>query len=471
MLRSLLLSLLMLASPARAALPDTVAQALEQAGIADSHLGVVVLEADGTPLLQHGMDAALNPASVMKLLTTLAALDRLGPGHTFKTSVWLDGALQDGVLQGNLVLQGGGDPGMTPERLWLLLRELRQRGLREIRGDILIDNRFYALDEPATAFDQTPLRPYNAAPAALLVNYNVHTLRLRSREPGVELQLDPAPAAGMRIDNRLSLSNTACNAWSDQIATRIEAGALVVEGRYPAACGERTLPLNLDTPVATASAWISTLWQELGGRLAGAVRNGEGSATATLLFAQDSLPLQNLVRDTNKFSNNVMAKMLFLNMGAARFGAPATWPKGERAMRLWAAERGLMLPKSVIENGSGLSRIERLTAGSLAELLRWAMQQPAYYEFAASLPAVGIDGTQKNRFAGSALSGRAWLKSGSLNVARNFAGYVMGPDGQRRVVVWLLNHPRAGLSSAAQDALLIWAMVAPNRGTESPKAQ
>ena len=448
---------------AHADLPATVNQALKQAGIPDTHVGVVVQELDGTSLLRHGEDRAFNPASVMKLVTTLAALDTLGPAHTFKTLVWVDGRLQGGVLNGDLVLQGGGDPGMTPERFWLLLRELRQRGLREIRGDVILDNSLYAIEaQDPGAFDQAPLRPYNAQPAALLVNFNAQTLRLCARQDQVSARLDPPSGeGGPRLDNRLRPLDEPCANWADDISTRLEAGTLVVEGRLSSQCGERSLSLNLQSPAANAGAWFGTLWQELGGLHAGKVREGVPGPDAGLLMTFDSIPLSLLVRDVNKYSNNVMAKMLFLNLGVARFGAPASWDKGERAVRAWLEDKGLNLPKLVLENGSGLSRIDRVSAASLATLLTWAERQPAYYEFAASLPAVGIEGTQKNRFKGDGASdgnliGKAWLKSGSLNGVRNLAGYALGPDGRRRVVVFLINHPKASGAGKAQEALLQW---------------
>jgi len=448
---------------AQAQLPESVATALKQAGIPDTHVGVVVQELDGTPLLRHGEERALNPASVMKLVTTLAALDSLGPAHTFKTLVWVDGELRDGVLSGNLVLQGGGDPGLTQERFWLLLRELRQRGIREIRGDVLLDNGYYAIDarDPG-AFDQAPLRPYNAQPAALLVNFNTQSLRLCAREPQVAARLDPG-AEGLRLDNRLQSADEVCANWSDGVATRLEGVTLVLEGRLSAQCGERSLALNLLPPAENAAAWFSALWREIGGLHTGRVREGAPGPGAGLFLAFDSPPLNLLVRDVNKHSNNVMAKMLFLNLGAARYGAPATWEKGERALRAWQAERGLRLPKLVLENGAGLSRIERVSAAALSELLSWAGRQPVYFEFAASMPAVGVEGTQENRFNGNGLngtdsSGRAWLKSGTLNNARNLAGYVLGPDGSRRVLIFLINHPNAGRANGAQDALLEWAV-------------
>lgn len=447
---------------AQADLPKPVAQALARAGIPDTHVGVVVAELDGTPLLRHGDDRALNPASVMKLVTTLAALDTWGPAHAFKTLVWLDGGLKDGVLQGNLVLQGGGDPGMTPERFWSLLRELRLRGLKEIRGDVLLDNGLYAIQaEDPGAFDQAPLRPYNAQPAPLLVNHNARHLRLCPRAAGVEARLDP-DAALPRLDNRLRSSQAACDAGAADLDLRLEGDALVLEGQLPDACGPRTLALNLAPPRDTAAAWFATLWRESGGSLAGQIRTGAPGPDARPWLAFDSPPLAQLVRDVNKHSNNVMAKMLFLNLGAARLGAPATWEKGERALRDWLGERGLVLPGLVLRNGSGLSRLERATAAGLADLLAWAARQPLYYEFAASLPAAGLEGTQKRRFNGQGptwldATGQAWLKSGSLNGVRNLAGYVQGPGGTRRVLVFLVNHSLAPRAEAAQEALLDWA--------------
>lgn len=444
-----------------------MALALKQAGVPDSHVGILVQDLDSpTPLLAHGERRSLNPASVMKLVTTLAALDSLGPAHRFQTRVLMTGSLADGVLQGDLVLQGGGDPGLSLERFWLLLREVRARGVREIRGKVVLDGAFYALEQPIdpAAFDQAPLRPYNAPPAPLLVNFNTVLLRLRAEGSAVALGLDPARGGGLpELVSQVQATDGACNGWSEPLATRRENGALLVAGPYPLACGDQAMALNLLTPEANAAAWFATLWQELGGSVAGGIAPGEADAAARALLEFDSPPLSQLVRDINKHSNNVMAKMLLLDLGAARYGAPATWDKGIRALRAWLAERGMAMPELVLQNGSGLSRLERLSAASLGQLLALAARRPAYYEFAASLPAVGLEGTQKRRLNGSPAAGQAWLKSGSLNGVRNLAGYVLGPDGRRRIVVFLINHARAPAAGKAQEALVEWAINTPSR--------
>lgn len=457
----LLLALSLLAPrPAQAdGLPDDIASALHRAGVPDSHIGLVIQDIDSaTPALAHGEQRSLNPASIIKLLTTLAVLDTLGPAHTFKTGVLIDGQLTEGVLHGDLILRGGGDPALTPERFWLLLRELRQRGIAEIRGDVLIDDQLYAIERGTpSAFDDAPLEPYNAEPAALLVAYNTVALRLSPSDDGLAARTSPP---SLPIDNHLTLSTErSCNGWQDSLVAERDGDRLRLTGVYPQACGDKSLWLNLMCPPATAAAYFNDLWRELGGRHDGQVQLGETPPTAVPLFEFASPPLAEIVRDTNKFSNNVMAKMLFLNLGVARFGGAATWDKADHAVRDWLTAKGLDFPELVLENGSGLSRIERLSAASVARLLIWAAGQPLYYEFAASLPALGQEGTQRRRLAGTPDAGRAWLKSGSLNGARNLAGYVLDHAGHRKAVVLLINYPAARQASDVLTVVIRHALV------------
>ena len=217
----------------------------------------------------------------------------------------------------------------------------------------------------------------------------------------------------------------------------------------------------IDSP-ATAAVMFRALWGELGGEFEGQVREADAPEDAREWLRYASPPLSEIVRDINKHSNNVMAKMLFLNLGVARFGGVATWEKSERAIRAWLANKDLHIPELVLQNGSGLSRIERISAASMASLLLWAARQPLYYEFAASLPALGLEGTQRRRMNGRPQAGRGWLKTGSLNGSRALAGYVMDERGQRKVLVFFVNHRNASQVSVAQNALLEWAMSSPD---------
>jgi len=170
----------------------------------------------------------------------------------------------------------------------------------------------------------------------------------------------------------------------------------------------------------------------------------------------ESPALAQVVRDMNKFSNNVMARQLFLTLGAEGAGEPATPEKADRVIREWLAGKGLSVPELILENGSGLSRSERISARNLGLLLLSSFRSPVMPELIASLPLAAVDGTMKKRLSDADVAGQAHIKTGSLTGVRSIAGYVLDAQGRRLVVVSMVNHPNAGNAQAAQDALLAW---------------
>ncbi len=452
---------------ARAAdLPAVFTDALKQAGIPLDHVAVVVQPLDeAVPVLSHNAEAALNPASVMKLATSFAALNQLGPDYVWTTDVWADGPIADGVLEGDLVIKGHGDPTLTLERMWLLQRELRARGVRHIRGNLVLDlSHFEMPPSDPGAFDGEPLALYNAAPGALVANFNATTLRLKPGEHTVLIVPDIA-LPGVALTSRLVIEDgTECNGWKEAITPALPDPArleLVVSGRYARGCGERALSLNLFEPAATFGFIFRGLWAESGGTLSGATVPGMAPDAAPLLkFISE--PLTHALTRLNKYSNNLMARNLFLTLGAEAYGAPATPEKAARAVRELLVQRGVPTRKLVLENGAGLSRIERISADALNRMLRAAYNSPLFAEFESALPIVAIDGTLKRRFNGSALTGSAHLKTGTLRDVSALAGYVYTADGRRVSFVMLVNHSNARLSEAAQRALLEWVHTTPH---------
>lgn len=446
---------------ARAAgFPDAFTAALKQAGIPLDHVAVVVQPLDAAvPVLSHNADAALNPASVMKLVTSFAALNQLGPGYAWTTDVWADGTIADGVLSGDLVIKGHGDPTLTLERMWLLQRALRARGVRHIRGNLVLDTSHFDLSpiDPG-AFDGEPLALYNAAPGALVANFNATTLRLKPDADRVLIVPDIA-LPGVTLTSRLALEDrTGCDGWKDALTPvfsdpeRLE---LVVTGRYARGCGEQALTLNLFEPASTFDFIFRGLWAESGGTLTGATVSGVAPQSAPLLKFSSEPLTEALVR-LNKYSNNLMTRNLFLTLGAEAYGAPATPEKGARAVRDVLIQRGVPTRKLVLENGAGLSRIERISADALTRLLHAAWRSPLFAEFESALPIVAVDGTLRRRFNGSTLSGNAHLKTGTLRDVGALAGYVYTVEGRRVSFVMLVNHASARRSEAAQRALLEW---------------
>ncbi|TXT26739.1 MAG: D-alanyl-D-alanine carboxypeptidase / D-alanyl-D-alanine-endopeptidase [Gallionellaceae bacterium] len=452
----------LLAGAQAAPLPPRVLAELKKAHIPASAVGVVVREIKaGAPLIAVNAKLPMNPASTMKLLTTYAGLELLGPAYTWKTEAWLDGKLEQGVLQGDLVLKGYGDPKFTIEQFWLWLRELRARGLREIRGDLVLDRSYFELPahDPA-AFDNDPVRAYNVGPDALLLNFN--TLRLRYLPDGDALKVISEPDLnGVTLDNRLvpqvapGSTKGGCDNWDDAIRVQPDGDSVILQGGYPSVCGEREQNLSVMPHPRYVAALFRTLWQELGGALQGGAREGVAGAGAQLLSTHPSAPLSEVIRDINKFSNNVMARQLFLTLGAAD-GATASLPRSIEATREWLRGKGLDFPELVLENGAGLSRAERISPQHLAQLLQSAATGPLSAELVASLPILGVDGSAKKRLRDSPATGHAHLKTGTLEGVKTIAGYVRSHAGREWVLVFFINHPNAKLGQAAQDALIEW---------------
>ncbi|HEX2826449.1 MAG TPA: D-alanyl-D-alanine carboxypeptidase/D-alanyl-D-alanine-endopeptidase [Burkholderiales bacterium] len=450
-------------SVAAAALPPPVAQALAAAGIPETAVSLYVRDvATDKALLSHNPERALNPASTMKLVTTYAALELLGPAYTWNTDIYAAGPVANEILAGDLVIKGYGDPKLTLENFWLMLRALRGRGLRDIRGDLVLDRSFFRVDEydPA-AFDGEPLRPYNVGPDALLVNFKAITLTLvpEPESRSVRIVAEP-PVREIQVVNALAYNDAACGDWLARIKVEAqlagESARLTLTGPYSRDCGERTRSFSLLGHRAYVGALFAQLWRELGGTFSGTVRDGKVPPAARLLTSTRSEALSEVVRDINKYSNNVMARQLFLTLGALGEGTPGTLDKSRNVLRQWLAQKGIAAPELVVDNGSGLSRIERISARTLSDLLVAAYRSPVMPELMASLPVVAADGTMRRRLNNAEVAGQAHIKTGSLNGVRAIGGYVLDARGRRLAVAFIVNHPNAAGARDAQDALLRW---------------
>jgi D-alanyl-D-alanine carboxypeptidase/D-alanyl-D-alanine-endopeptidase (penicillin-binding protein 4) len=440
---------------AMAALPKPVLDALAGVGIPQASVGAVVQEVGAArPSLAVNAAEPRNPASVMKLVTTFAALELLGPAYRWKTEAYLDG--------GNLHLKGYGDPKLNYESFWMLLRALRGRGLSEIRGDVVLDRSFFGQVADGR-IDNESFRPYNVTPDAVLVNFK--SLRFTfvpdPDRQAVRVFAEP-PLPGLELLNNLKAGTGGfCPEGS---AFRTLVGATFQSrpprasftGAYPASCGERTLNVALHAPEDYLAGMIRHLWSEMGGTWQGGVRDGAVPPSARLVYVHESEGLVQVVRDINKFSNNVMARQLYLTVAGELGGAPARPENAYRAVREWLAKKNIPAGDLVIENGSGLSRLERISPATLTALLQAAWRSPLMPEFISSLPVVAADGTMRRRLRNEGVAGNAHIKTGLLMDARSIGGYVLDRNGRRHAVVMLVNHPNAPQSEAALDALLRW---------------
>jgi serine-type D-Ala-D-Ala carboxypeptidase/endopeptidase (penicillin-binding protein 4) len=444
---------------ARAELPTEVASALKKAGIPPQSVAVYVQAVDGdAPTISHNVDKSMNPASVMKLVTTHAALDLLTPTYRWKTEVYRDGSLQNGVLNGNLIIKGSGDPSFKAQEFWRLLMTLQQAGVQNINGNLVIDKSLFAQRVgPRKTFDDETWRAYNAEPSAFLVNGRNTSFRFIATESGVNVSPEFA-LNEVQVVNQMRRVEGACGDWRSRFGYTVKAnnnGAVVTfTGVFSPDCGERYLELSVLNDEQYAFYTFKKLWRELGGQFNGELKVQELPVGAVKLLEQLSDPLGYVIRDINKWSNNLMARQLLLTLGVEKIGTPATEAKGATAVTNWLAGKSLQFAELNIENGSGLSRTERISAGHLGQLLVSAYNSPVMPEFMASLPILALDGTVQKRLKDTPAQGRAHLKTGSLDGVSTIAGYMMNQENKRYVMVMFVNHPNAAASKAAQDILI-----------------
>jgi len=446
-------------------LPAKVDSVVKAFKVPLNSFSVLVQEVAGAkPLVSVNAAAPRNPASTIKVLTTWLALEQLGPAWTWPTEAYLRGELESGTLSGDLILKGYGDPYLIQERLWAFQRDLKNRGLRQIDGNLIIDNSYF-LDEyvdPAK-FDGRGLRVYNVNPSALLVNFQAIRFQFVPDPTAgrVDVIADPLPS-NVQIDNRLKLRQGRCGGYQNGVAVSTDGSEsrdkIIFSGNYGANCDDFSLMRSALSAPAYAYGVFRSLWEESGGKLSGDWRLGVVADDAELFATVESPPLSDVIEYVNKFSNNVMARHLFLTLGAEQFGAPASREKGRSAAQAILQSKGLYFPELTLDNGAGLSRDTRISAASLAQVLLAATASPWEAEFVSSLSLTGLDGTMRKKFRNGELTGRMHLKSGRLRDVFAVAGYVHARSGKDFVVVVLQNYPDAdrGPGEAIQNALFRW---------------
>lgn len=460
---SMLAATVYLAGAAAQSLPEPLQQAWKATRIPSGALSLQVQEVGGPVLLTHQATTPRNPASVMKMVTTWAALSGLGPDYVWRTTLSAQkGAIvdQQGSLKGPLYIQAAGDPFFAIQDLWDLLRQLRLRGIKNL-SEVVVDRGMFgpvAIDPGE--FDDSPDRPYNASPDAMMVNFGASRLLF---QPDVRAKkwiaiVDP-PTKSVRIEGQIGWSDARCPG-SPVIATRIEqrgAQSIVhVQGTAAGSCGEFSVYRLAMGQSEYFESMFRLLWKELGGTLARDIRSGSAPGSVTPLVWHDSPALADVIRQINKHSNNVMARMLLLTLGAEMNGRGATPESGARGVLQLLRNQGVDTTGWTLDNGSGLSREGRVTAQGLAAMLNVAWGSPLMPEYISSLAISGVDGTVRRRLRDESTRGQAHLKTGTLRDARALAGYVRGASGKRYILVSLVNDPNSAGVRAFDDALVRW---------------
>lgn len=453
-------------------LPQPVMAGLQRAHVPLSSISVVIEKVgDRTPIVALNAGKPMMPASTMKLVTTYSGLSILGPDYRWRTSAYTDGTLDgNGVLHGNLYIQGTGDPKLVPEELIDLVQKIHKAGITGIDGALVLDKRYFDTStRDLPPFDDDATAPYNVGPDPLLYAFKSLSFTLTPSTDG-SVAIDVLPAlAQLQIDNQLQAVNGPCRGGAASVSPSVTPqpdGKVVASftGDYSVRCGPRTINVAVLDHSAFFAGGFLALWQQTGGTFSGATREGPVPTGARLIATHQGPMLSDIVRDINKFSNNTMARNLYLTIGATEEKPPATSAKSARAIEAFLRRDAINIEYLMLDNGSGLSRDEHITALALADLLQRANASPVAQVFVESLPIAGVDGTMRNRLTNQGAGGNAHIKTGTLRDVRAIAGYVASADGNSYVVVSLINDPHSEAARSAHDALLEWVYQGPAQG-------
>ena len=465
-------------------IPKTVSSSLESNQIPLDTVSISVSEIKpGHPgkhvakkIVDWRGDNLMNPASTMKILTTLAGLDILGPQYRWRTNVYTDGVIRQGVLKGNLYLQGTGDPKLIPEELAKMMKDLQDLGIQKIDGNLFFDRSAYAPSAMEhNTIDGESLRAYNVPPDPLLYAFRTLSFQLsKSRTADfIDISYTP-PLSQLKISNQMQLVDRSCDNWKSNVRFNLDPEGFSntdqpltaqFSGAFPRSCRE----VNYNIVALDANTFLTqgfaAAWELAGGSWIQPPigKNGTVPLAARLLLRFEGIALGDDVLDINKYSNNVMARQLLLTLALEKMGKPATASNGELVIQSWLKQNALDFQGLVIENGSGLSRNESISASQMNQLLLTARNLPVGDFFYNSLPIAGIDGTMRHRlmsqlrkFLHLKKKPEARIKTGSLADVRSISGYVLSKSGKLYAVTSFINHPNAWRGLEAHDQLLSW---------------
>lgn len=454
-------ALLCLPALASAELPPALADALSRTPISSSSVSVWISPAgENRPVLEHRARTLMQPASTIKIATTLAALDLLRPDYTWETLVLADAAPDKKGLVRGITFVGSGDPHLMIEQVWLVVERLRQAGVRRIEGDIAVDRS--AFDVPASSpgsFDGAADRSYNVDPDAMLVNLKSVSVTLEPEANGRWARVSVLPALeGFSVPERVPLAKGACGVWKDKLKARFTDSGVSFAGALPASCGIKSLHVSRWSADEYLTRLLRPMLARSGIEWKGKVREARAKKTSgTVLVRHESAPMASVVRWVNKYSNNTMARHLFLTLSRADGGPadkPATLRRGRAVLEAWLEKAAGPLPAGTyVDNGSGLSRHTKISAETLGRVLNYGFNSYVMPELAASLPNAGYDGTMKKR---TLKTGSAHIKTGLIQNVRGVAGYVTDVNARRWSVVVLMNGANLEDDQVFSQAVLGW---------------
>jgi D-alanyl-D-alanine carboxypeptidase/D-alanyl-D-alanine-endopeptidase (penicillin-binding protein 4) len=419
-------------------LVNTPALSASQTGIA------VISMRSGDLLYGRNERRGLMPASNLKLLTSAAAMTLLGPDFAFRTALYGDGQVADGILSGSLYLKGFGDPDLTEKRVFEMAEGLRSRGVRQV-SDVVADDSFFDDRRRGLGWKaRYEGLSYSAQISALSITQNVAKVWVKPGAPGAAAQLRLEPNSEYyTISNGVRTVPGYANSIGARFGKMVNGRRQVlIYGTFGTRTPTDAVSFNIDEPALVSGGTLMTALKQVGIRVTGRLITGKTPATATPLVINASRPLVTVLTDFNKHSINFIGEHVLKYLGATFRGEPGSAEKGGDVVREDFIRRlvGIDPAGMVVADGSGLSPLNRISALQFASVLRYMYSQPEYRpDFQAALPIAGVDGTLAHRFRATPAQGVLRAKTGFINGVCTLSGYTMTKDGEPVAFSFLMN--------------------------------
>lgn len=442
------------------AMPEGIEAQLRKSGLDRKDVSIYIKETgkDGRMVASHREDQSRVPASVIKVMTTYASILKLGFDYRWPTQFYTDGVLRDGVLNGDLVVKGYGDPTLSDKDMSSIVQRIREQGIKQITGNIVIDRSYFDVgSKDNSGFDNNTYSPYNAMPDGMMFNERISTVCVTPRKNEVRQKTIDG---SYKLVNKLKRVNQPCSGRYSWPAVRVDKSTNIpvvsLYGPISQNCGTTNICQVITKPYLSFYYALKDQLQKKGVKVNGVMHLRKVPGNSKMLFTHYSKPLESIVSETAKKSNNLYARHLMLFLGAKMYGAPARLTKGRKAVVEILKKNGAIRGNVKIDNGSGLSRIAKVTAKELGDMCDDAHSRYGK-RWMNTLSVAGVDGTIKRRFAGSTVRNRAWMKTGTVNGVKNIVGYVQSRSGQLYTVVILVETKNGTWRGAqVQNDIIKW---------------
>ncbi len=441
---------------------DVVKTMISKNKITLNKVSVIIKDAHtGRQFVSINANTMRKPASVMKVFTTYSALLEFGPNFRWPTKFYYKGKYSRGTIHGDLIVKGYGDPTLSSKDIPRIVHKLKRLGIRAIDGNIILDRSFFHTpDRVSSGFDRNKFSEYNAMPDAIMFNDHLITLIVKSDGRRINVYKSSTDNS-YKLINKIIPTNKKCsgsNGWPRVLVnTEGTSPRVTISGTISRSCSPRYIKkLVTHSYKSFYYALVNEMKRE-GIKYHGTMRLAKVSRVAKALFVHHSMPLIKILAKTSKHSINLYARHLMLLLGGKLYGAPSSKSKGEKAEMEILSAHGLLHNTDIkIDNGCGLSRISRITANTLSDVLHDANRRYGSL-WRETLSVTGVDGTTRRRFKHSIARGRAWMKTGTLNDAKNIAGYVLSKSTHRLYnIVVLYNGKERWKGSSLQNQIINW---------------